>query len=71
MIVSPLCVSCRHCHLPQSATCTAYPDGIPDGILQQGFDHSRPYPGDNGIRFEPKPNVKLYQEEAPPLQKAS
>jgi hypothetical protein len=34
--------------------CAAYPDGIPDEIIRQGFDHRQPYPGDNGIRFIPK-----------------
>jgi len=31
--------------------CDAFPDGIPDEILRQGFDHRNEYPGDNGIRF--------------------
>ena len=33
--------------------CYAFPNGIPEEILTGEFDHSKPYPGDNGIRFEP------------------
>ena len=65
MIVSPQCVFCWHCHLPASAICDAYPEGIPDGILQRGLDHRKPYPGDHGIRFEPKPEFAHIFDDAP------
>ena len=61
MIVSPQCVFCRHCHLPAAATCDAYPEGI----LQRGLDHRKPYPGDHGIRFEPKPEFAHIFDEVP------
>jgi hypothetical protein len=47
-----LCVSCIH---KDGAMCAAFPDGIPDAILTNQHDHRKPYPGDNGVRFEPLP----------------
>jgi hypothetical protein len=39
---------------PETAfTCAAFPDGIPTVIEDGSFDHANPYPGDNGIRFQP------------------
>jgi hypothetical protein len=32
--------------------CKAFPNGIPDEIWLGDDDHTKPYPGDNGIRFE-------------------
>lgn len=34
-------------------SCDAFPDGIPDAIYDEGFDHTKPYEGDSGIQFEP------------------
>ena len=45
------CASCKN-YLNDNK-CKAYPDGIPGVILTVKFDHTKPYPGDNGIRFEP------------------
>ncbi len=36
----------------------AFPQGIPEAILSNELPHDPPYPGDNGIRFEPVPGVK-------------
>lgn len=45
---------CNHCrHYGGSGVCPAFPSGIPVGILAGMVDHSQPYPGDNGIRYEP------------------
>lgn len=32
--------------------CTAFPDGIPEEIYNNRYDHTQPYPGDAGIRFD-------------------
>ncbi len=40
-------------------TCAAYPNGIPSEIIDDGYDHREPAPGDNGIRFEPEPDMPV------------
>ncbi|RKZ86147.1 MAG: hypothetical protein DRR19_15405 [Candidatus Parabeggiatoa sp. nov. 1] len=37
----------------KSFFCTAFPSGVPGGILEQGQDHLAPIDGDNGTLFEP------------------
>jgi hypothetical protein len=54
----PQCTGCRH--LPEDGedmSCPAFPAGIPDEILLGLHDHTEPYPGDRGIRFEPLPDL--------------
>ena len=52
------CGECRHFHpvdpVKLRLTCNAFPDGIPKEISLNQHDHHQPYPGDHGIRFEPK-----------------
>ena len=54
----PQCIYCAH--LPIDAEppycCKAFPKGIPDAILENEHSHRKPYPGDNGIRFEEPPD---------------
>lgn len=55
----PICSDCEHFE-PKENTynkCDAfdkYP-GIPWAIISGDNDHTEPYPGDNGIQFEPMP----------------
>lgn len=53
ILVVPQCFLCRH--YARARTCVAYPnESIPFEIIQNRFRHTKSYPGDNGIRFEPK-----------------
>jgi len=39
--------------------CEAFGDKpIPNEIGMNEFDHTKPYPGDNGLRFEPNPDFE-------------
>ncbi len=64
------CVRCRHLHA-QGITCAAFPgpdipDVIPEPIRHDEFDHRQPYPGDHGIRWEPKtPGTKHPMDNEP------
>lgn len=48
------CNGCRRCH-DDGMHCEASPGGIPSEILPDRATHYTPYPGDSGIRFEPRP----------------
>jgi len=50
--VDTQCSLCRH-HAGWGK-CKAFPDGIPYEIRVDKVPHKEPYPGDNGIQFEPK-----------------
>ncbi len=44
---------CWMCINLTNGTCKAFPNSIPAIIYANEFDHRRPFPGDNGIRFAP------------------
>lgn len=58
-------IFCEYClHKQRGLTCDAFPEGIPDELIQRG-EHKTPYKGDGGIRFEqapekPNPPEKRY-----------
>ena len=47
---------CNRCHHVSTTgmTCKAFRRAIPVEILTGEFDHRKEYPGDRGIRFEPR-----------------
>jgi hypothetical protein len=47
---------CNRCiHYLKDARCKAFSSIIPIQILTGEHDHTKPFKGDNGIRFENKP----------------
>lgn len=47
-----MCSTCIHRNGIEP-TCKAFPNGIPRNLIIRG-EHDTPYPGDNGIRYEPR-----------------
>ena len=58
--IMPSCYACSLAVFAESsATCKAFPKGIPDEIYDANVKHDEPYPGDNGIvRVPGKPTYK-------------
>jgi hypothetical protein len=52
MLNSVQCATCKHLGKNRKRKCQAF-DYIPTNILKGEFDHRQPYPGDNGVQFEP------------------
>lgn len=49
------CSRCKHKAM-NGPSCAAFPEKIPDIILNGSFDHRLPFDGDMGIRFDPLDN---------------
>ena len=45
------CIGCAH--LGEGTSCDAFPNGIPQDILDGLVSHRVPYQGDNGIQYKP------------------
>lgn len=56
---TPMCTDCKHFKRTEDGlVCDAYPDGIPDAIIDGDVNHRKPYQGDNGIQFALKDGEK-------------
>lgn len=57
LVVATPCATCAHYtkNGKKSFVCRAYPDGIPDVIINGEVDHRKPHPGDHGIQYDKKP----------------
>lgn len=58
MIQTAQCLGCAHYRRGskvRGGSCEAYPQGIPHEIYSNKVRHDAPYPGDNGIMFDPAP----------------
>jgi hypothetical protein len=68
--VIPICAACDRYRSwtmeNEDASCDAFPDGIPREIIEQGFDHRKPFQGDQGIRFrlmsEAEDKLRAYEQ---------
>ncbi len=58
----PQCLSCRN--YLSDWTCAAFPEGIPGQIREGAFIHTKPYPGDDGLMYQPFEDVPTELVEA-------
>lgn len=54
------CGNCIHLH-PHTlfSTCDAFPRGVPTVFLNNDEFHGKPFPGDRGIQWEPRPETAV------------
>lgn len=69
----PLCAACKRfgTDFEKGPVCSAFPDGIPERIYRDGFDHRQPFPGDGGTRFVRDPDLPLpegFAEDVEPTE---
>ena len=59
VITNSDCFACRHLRLSPAGglACAAFPRAIPADLLEGRAQHRQPYPGDNGVRFQPDPDA--------------
>ena len=55
---APICIVCKHLEKGK-LKCKAFPDKVPENIIWGRSLHTEPYPGDNGIQFEPRSEEDL------------
>ena len=50
---APICINCKHLIQTEGWTwkCAAFPDAIPEEIVNNIADHRQPFEGDNNIRY--------------------
>jgi len=60
--ISGQCFNCIHIRRDSYQTCNAFPKGIPNKIFTGKYDHTKPYKGDNGIRFVTRRGRKKEQK---------
>jgi hypothetical protein len=67
--IATICVWCTRFRreVRDKNVCDAFPDGIPDAVILMEHDHRCPYPGDHGLRFDPRPGSAEFM---PPVPKA-
>ena len=75
VILNPTCFYCKHLRDFEPGrgffTCRAFPRGIPQEIVTWKVDHTKPYPGDHGIQYEPndvKPQEETDEDKVPGMR---
>ena len=56
-VAAPICAGCRRLRkreFGEVLACDAFPDRIPDDILDSSADHRKPHAGDHGLTFVPR-----------------
>ena len=57
-LVVTQCLLCDHMSRIGGLVCRAFPGRIPTEIVENRADHSEPFEGDDGIRFNPRPDAQ-------------
>lgn len=69
MIIVAPCISCKHLDDDslngRPLRCVAFPEGIPEPIEMGTHRHLIPFPGDQGIRWEPVDDTAINIEWTP------